>query len=170
MIEITPQQRRALRAQAHPLHPVVSVGQAGLTPRVLHEIDVALRAHGLVKVRVFSDDRAQREAMLAQVAHALDAAPVQHLGKLLIVWRPQEETIEAGKPVRRRKTAKPPPRKTSQPLQPVARRVRGGGTDGGRDDRSRSRAHAPAEATRSASRRAPRGKSAPNPRRRRSAG
>lgn len=99
MIELSPAQRRDLRAKAHPLHPVVSVGQHGLTPQVMHEIDVALKAHGLIKVRVFSDDRAQRETMLAHIADELDAAPVQHLGKLLIVWRPLED--KPAKPVER---------------------------------------------------------------------
>ena len=103
MTELTPRSRRELRAKAHDLHPVVSVGQHGLTPHVLHEIDVALRAHGLVKVRVFSDDRAQRETMLAQIAGELDAAPVQHLGKVLILWRKPEEAPKAEP----RATAKP---------------------------------------------------------------
>ena len=104
MITLSPKQRRELRAQAHALHPVVSVGQHGLTPQVVHEIDVALRAHALVKVRVFSDDRAEREAMLSQIAEALEAAPVQHLGKVLILWRPLEEAA-AKAPQRRAKKA-----------------------------------------------------------------
>jgi putative YhbY family RNA-binding protein len=91
MDELTPQQRRDLRAKAHHLHPVVSIGQHGLTPRVLNEIDIALTAHGLIKIRVHSDDRAAREAMLAEIAAQLHAAPVQHLGKLLIVWRERDE-------------------------------------------------------------------------------
>lgn len=90
-MDLDPKQRRNLRAQAHQLHPVVSIGQHGLTPRVLHEIDVALTAHGLIKIRVHSDDRAAREAMLADIAEHLHAAPVQHLGKLLLVWRPRDE-------------------------------------------------------------------------------
>ena len=99
VIELSPAQRRALRAQAHHLNPVVSVGLAGLTPRVMHEIDLALKAHGLIKVRVHSDDRGERESMLARIANALDSASVQHLGKLLILWRPLEEAEEkAAKP------------------------------------------------------------------------
>lgn len=90
-MELTPRQRSELRGKAHALHPVATVGQQGLTPAVLREIDIALKAHGLIKVRVFSEDRAEREALLAQIATALDAAPVQHLGKLLIIWRPAEE-------------------------------------------------------------------------------
>lgn len=83
--------RRALRARAHHLHPVVAVGQQGLTPAVLKEIDVALRAHELIKVRVFGDDRAAREALLDAICTTLEAAPVQHLGKLLVVFRPRPE-------------------------------------------------------------------------------
>ena len=91
MTVLTPPQRRALRAKAHHLQPVVSIGQHGLTPGVLHEIDVNLKAHELIKVRVFSEDRVRREEMLERICAELDAAPVQHLGKLLIVWRPAPE-------------------------------------------------------------------------------
>jgi putative YhbY family RNA-binding protein len=80
-------ERRALRARAHHLEPVVSIGQQGLTPAVLAEIEVALKAHELIKIRVHSDSRTEREAMLASIAESLACAPVQHLGKLLIVWR-----------------------------------------------------------------------------------
>jgi len=58
---------------------------------VLHEIDVNLLAHELIKVRVFSDDRREREALLARICGELEAAPVQHLGKVLTVWRPAPE-------------------------------------------------------------------------------
>jgi len=56
-------ERRALRAKAHHLHAVVAIGQHGLTPSVLHEIDVNLIAHELIKIRVFSDARAERAAL-----------------------------------------------------------------------------------------------------------
>jgi len=84
---MTAEQRRALRAKAHHLHPVVAVGTHGLTPTVLHEIDIALKAHELIKIRVFSDVRSERDALLARICGELECAPVQHLGKLLIVWR-----------------------------------------------------------------------------------
>jgi RNA-binding protein YhbY len=81
---------------------VVSVGQHGLTPQVLNEIDVALTAHALIKIRVHSDDRDAREAILAGIATQLHAAPVQHLGKLLIVWRERdEEDAEVSRPARK---------------------------------------------------------------------
>jgi RNA-binding protein YhbY len=67
MRTLTPAERRAFRAKAHHLHPFVSIGQHGLTPAVLHEIGIALAAHELIKIRVFNDDRAEREALLARI-------------------------------------------------------------------------------------------------------
>jgi RNA-binding protein YhbY len=64
------------------------IGGDGLTPGVEKEVDHALNAHGLIKIRVFSDDRPGREAMLAVLADKLNAAPIQHIGKLLVLWRP----------------------------------------------------------------------------------
>ena len=87
-IALTTAQRKEHRAGAHHLEPVVMIGADGLTPAVEREVDGALKAHGLIKVRVFSDDRAAREAMLATLADRLGAAPIQHIGKLLVLWRP----------------------------------------------------------------------------------
>jgi putative YhbY family RNA-binding protein len=87
-IELTPAERKAHKAEAHHLHPVVQIGADGLTPAVLKEADNALKAHGLIKIRVFSDDREARGELLAHMADKLDAAPVQHIGKLLVLWRP----------------------------------------------------------------------------------
>lgn len=90
-IQLTPAERREHRANAHHLDPVVLVGGDGLTPAVKKEIDAALNAHGLIKVRVFGDDRAARELMYQELAAELNAAPIQHIGKLLILWRPIPE-------------------------------------------------------------------------------
>jgi RNA-binding protein len=90
-IQLTPAQRKAHRADAHHLDPVVMVGGDGLTDAVKKEADAALKAHGLIKVRVFSDDRAAREAMFQTLADELNAAPIQHIGKLLVLWRPLPE-------------------------------------------------------------------------------
>ncbi|ARU04323.1 RNA-binding protein [Comamonas serinivorans] len=81
-------ERKAHRAEAHHLDPVVMVGADGLTPAVLKEADGALNAHGLIKVRVFGDDRAAREAIYLRLCDELSAAPIQHIGKLLVLWRP----------------------------------------------------------------------------------
>jgi putative YhbY family RNA-binding protein len=87
-LTLTPAERKDLRGQAHHLDPVVTVGAEGLSPAVLKEADAALRAHGLIKVRVFSDERETRAQALLQLSEALNAAAVQHIGKLLVLWRP----------------------------------------------------------------------------------
>ncbi len=87
-IELTPAQRKAHRSDAHHLDPVVFIGNDGLSAAVSKEIDGALKAHGLIKVRVFSDERTAREEMFARLSDELDAAPIQHIGKLLVLWRP----------------------------------------------------------------------------------
>ena len=87
-IQLSPAERKEHRSGAHHLSPIVMIGNDGLTPAVQKEVDAALKAHGLIKVRVFSDDRSAREAMLAALADALGAAPIQHIGKLLVLWRP----------------------------------------------------------------------------------
>jgi putative YhbY family RNA-binding protein len=87
-IQLSPAQRKEHRSNAHHLDPVVAIGNEGLTAAVEKEIDSALKAHGLIKVRMFSDDRTAREAALASLAEKLGAAPIQHIGKLLVLWRP----------------------------------------------------------------------------------
>ncbi|MGH6625475.1 MAG: YhbY family RNA-binding protein [Burkholderiaceae bacterium] len=94
-IQLTPAQRKEHRASAHHLDPVVMIGGDGLTAAVKKEADAALNAHGLIKVRVFSDDRAARELMFQTLAADLNAAPIQHIGKLLVLWRPQPEKERA---------------------------------------------------------------------------
>jgi RNA-binding protein len=88
--------RKALKAQAHPLKPVVMIGHEGLTPAVLAEIERALTSHQLIKIRVLGDDREARAAMLAEVCEHTASAPVQHIGKLLVVWRPAPVDPQAG--------------------------------------------------------------------------
>lgn len=100
METLTPTARRALRAQAHDLNPVVIIGHSGLTPAVMHEIDVNLLAHELIKVRVANDDRAAREAWLASICQELGAASVQHIGKLLVLYRPRPAEAEPAAPDR----------------------------------------------------------------------
>jgi RNA-binding protein len=104
-IQLTPAQRKEKRAEAHHLDPVVMIGNDGLTPAIRKEADAALNAHGLIKIRVFSDDRASRETMFAALADELGAAPIQHIGKLLVLWRPvpPKERVE-------REDRKPGPR------------------------------------------------------------
>lgn len=80
-----------LKAQAHHLQPVVMIGQHGLTESVIKETDSALNAHELIKVRVQGDDRAERVALCEALCEATRAQLVQHIGKLLVLWRKREE-------------------------------------------------------------------------------
>lgn len=88
ILELTSRERSDLRSAAHPLKPVVLIGDNGLTDSVLKEIDRALTAHGLIKVRAGGSDRDERETMLATICDTLSCAPVHHLGKMLILFRP----------------------------------------------------------------------------------
>jgi len=94
-IELTTAERRALRADAHHLDPVVMIGGDGLTPAVVKEANLALNSHGLIKIRVLGDDRATREGIYAQLCDQLSCAPIQHIGKLLVLWRPIPEKGES---------------------------------------------------------------------------
>lgn len=115
MQELTPAQRRELKARAHHLDPVVTIGDAGLTPTVAHELDAALKAHELIKVRVLGDDRAARMDLVAAVCAETGAAPVQQIGKILVFYRPKpEEEQKARKP---RRAVRKGPRRTKRSYQ-----------------------------------------------------
>ena len=91
MLTVTVAERRDLKARAHALSPTVMIGNAGLTESVLKEIAGSLKIHELIKIRVMNDERAQREIMLEAICGRLDAAPVQHIGKILVVYKPNPE-------------------------------------------------------------------------------
>lgn len=137
MSQLTAADRRALRAKAHHLQPVVTIGQHGLTPTVLHEIDLALGKHELVKVRVFSDHRGERMALLENICAEMDCAAVQHLGKVLVVWRPSPETKKPSPPKLAPKSAtksgakrpKAPKTGPRAPVDPIRERRRGAQAD-----------------------------------------
>jgi putative YhbY family RNA-binding protein len=101
----SPAQRRALRAAAHHLNPVVSISQKGLTPSVLAEIDRSLKAHELIKVRLYGIEREDRDALFEEICSALHCAAVQHIGNLLVLWRekPKDAIPQESAPARRRK-------------------------------------------------------------------
>jgi len=81
-----------LRGKAHALSPVVSVGNAGLSPAVMAEIEIALAHHELVKIKLGVDDREQRGAMARQIVDASDAELVQQVGKVAVFYRRGEKT------------------------------------------------------------------------------
>src|SRR6267143_3939607 len=107
MRKFSPSRRRELKARAHALDPVVFIGGAGLSPAVLAEIDRALKSHELIKVRVNGADRSGREAILEEICGQTGAQSVQHIGKILVIFRPGPEEsrpeINARSSVRRRR-------------------------------------------------------------------
>ena len=117
-LDITSRERSALRAAAHPLRPVVLIGDRGLSDSVLKEIDRSLTAHQLIKIRAGGEDREARDAMLEAICDALSCAPVHHLGKTLILYRPepgaQAVPVQAAAP----EPATRAQRKPSQPHTP----------------------------------------------------
>jgi RNA-binding protein len=86
---LTTRERAHLKARAHDLEPVVTVGQAGVTPELVKEAERALTAHELIKVRVGTNDRDARRGLGDELAAAIDAAVVHRVGKVLILWRPR---------------------------------------------------------------------------------
>ncbi|MEI8009831.1 MAG: YhbY family RNA-binding protein [Candidatus Nitrotoga sp.] len=91
LLTLTALQRQNLKARAHPLKPTVTIGTAGLTSSVLTEISCALKSHEIIKIKAAVNDRKIRTAMLENICVQLNAAAVQHIGKILVVYRPQEE-------------------------------------------------------------------------------
>ncbi|MEQ1602305.1 MAG: YhbY family RNA-binding protein [Methylophilaceae bacterium] len=76
-----------LRALGHALNAVVMIGNNGLTEKVLHEVDVSLKAHELIKIKVLGDDRALRIQILEAICNQLNAVAVHHIGKQLVIYR-----------------------------------------------------------------------------------
>jgi RNA-binding protein len=84
---LTSKQTSHLRALGHALKPVVMIGNNGLTEKVLHEIEIALNAHELIKIKVHGDDRALRTQMLEEICSKSSATAVHHIGKQLVIYR-----------------------------------------------------------------------------------
>lgn len=105
MLNLSVSQRLALKGRAHALKPVVMIGNAGLTPAVLDEIERSLKSHDLLKIKVMSDDREVRATMLQEICTTLKAGPVQQIGKTLVIYRLLETPI-----------AKAPKRRKGKPL------------------------------------------------------
>ena len=91
---LTARERAHLKARAHALEPVVQTGGAGITDAVVAEVDRALTAHELLKVRVGTDDRADRVAMGDELCARTGATAVHRVGKVLILWRPRPLDVE----------------------------------------------------------------------------
>lgn len=93
---LTARERAHLKARAHALEPVVHIGGSGATERVVAEIDRALAAHELIKVKINTDDRAERGALGEEICRRTDATAVHRVGKVLILWRARPEGLVNG--------------------------------------------------------------------------
>jgi len=107
---------RALRARAHALSPVVMIGEAGLTPTVIREIERALVSHELIKIRMLGDDRAARNTMTDIICEATQAKLVQRVGKIIVCYRLRPEG-EAAQPARKPRKPRKPVHRTKRSFQ-----------------------------------------------------
>lgn len=89
---LTARERAHLKARAHALEPVVHAGSSGVTDTLVAEVDRALTAHELIKVKVAAEDRRERVAIGDEICARTEATAVHRIGKVLILWRPRPET------------------------------------------------------------------------------
>jgi RNA-binding protein len=114
MKSLSPAERKLLKARAHALKPVVAIGNEGLSAAVLKEIETSLKAHDLIKIRVTGDDREVRQTLLGEICNRTGASPVQHIGKILIVYR---ESQEAPAPPAKKRAVRKQPRRPKRSYQ-----------------------------------------------------
>lgn len=93
-MELTVKQRQFLKGLAHSLNPVVMIGEKGLTDAVIKEVSHSLDAHEIIKVRVLGDDRELRISMIEKLCDKTGASLVQHIGKLLVLYRRNEKNAK----------------------------------------------------------------------------
>ncbi|MGH8176232.1 MAG: ribosome assembly RNA-binding protein YhbY [Steroidobacter sp.] len=90
-MKLTEKQKKHLRGLAHGRDPVVMIGQSGLSPGVANELEIALGAHELVKVRARVGDREQRDAILSGLAEQTGSELIQRIGNVGVFYRPHKE-------------------------------------------------------------------------------
>ena len=90
-VALTARERTHLKGRAHPLEPIVQIGHGGLSEPVVVELERALNAHGLIKVRINGDDRHLRQEIIEAIGLRTDAAIVHKVGKIVVLWRPTPE-------------------------------------------------------------------------------
>jgi putative YhbY family RNA-binding protein len=118
MFALSATEKKALKARAHSLNPILQLGEKGLSDAVIAEIERAIGAHELIKIRAAPLNRDEREVALASICERTNAHAIQHIGKMLVVYRKKPE--EPKKPTR---TLRPKSR-TSSPRQEYSRPAR----------------------------------------------
>ncbi|SDW66862.1 ribosome assembly RNA-binding protein YhbY [Nitrosomonas communis] len=94
MLKLNSSQRRSLAARAHHINPIVMIGKDGLSAGVMSELDKGLSNHELIKIKILNGDRKARGLLLEEICQQLEAFPVNHIGKILVIYRPETEGKE----------------------------------------------------------------------------
>ena len=92
-MQITPRQKKFLRARAHPLKVVVTIGAKGLTDPVREEVELALSKHELIKLKLPAEDKQAKQAILESLVGELGAAQVQLIGRVGVLYRAAEKPV-----------------------------------------------------------------------------
>ena len=95
MKSLTAAQRQHLRSLAHTRQPVVMIGNNGLSASVLKEIELALNAHELIKIKAASNELETRRTWMAEICAGSGASPVQQIGKILVIYRAASKPVIA---------------------------------------------------------------------------
>lgn len=88
---LTGKQKNYLRGVAHNLNPIVTIGGKGLTDAVMNEVELALNQHELVKIKLPSNSKAEKVALLAQITGQSASEPVQIIGRVGVIYRANKE-------------------------------------------------------------------------------
>ncbi len=88
---LTGKQKNYLRGIAHQLNPVVMIGAKGLTETVMSEIELALEKHELIKIKLPSNEKAEKVALLAKITGKSESEPVQLIGRVGVIYRAADE-------------------------------------------------------------------------------
>ncbi|MDH4191807.1 MAG: YhbY family RNA-binding protein [Betaproteobacteria bacterium] len=115
---LSPAERKVLKARAHRLEPVVLIGDKGLSDALIAEVERALAAHELIKLRAPGLERDEREAALAELCTRCGAQPVQHIGKVLVLYRkapPEGKSAPASRNIRRARGQAAKPNRPRKP-------------------------------------------------------
>lgn len=94
MLTLTSKRRRELKALAHDINPVVIIGKIGLSASIISELERGLSSHELIKIKIQIDDREARKELFEEICQQLGAAPVQQIGKILVIYRPKLDTAD----------------------------------------------------------------------------
>jgi RNA-binding protein len=90
-MHLTERQKKFLRREAHNLNPVVTLGDKGITPALIKELNTALEHHELIKVKVRAGDRDSRDQAVAELTTKTDAILISRVGNIAAMYRPRKK-------------------------------------------------------------------------------